>query len=225
MNQLYLLYRELNAEHNQPMLDEHVGQIYDDLDIEVILCRCGRWVPKQTAHFYEPLNAWLGDVCCWDERLRSHDPVQELLNHAIAETGWNESSINQLFKEFIKEEGLIPEFAEFIEAKVAAETDEAIPEEALEEEEDPIEDDGTNESELYFKTPKCPTCGEYASGVLESVLGIAELRHNKDGGFTYAGETDVDWDTQESYATRKGFYSLRCPNRDAWESEVIERET
>jgi hypothetical protein len=150
------------------------------------------------------------------------DPVQDILNVAVAETGWNETTINQLFKEFIQEEKLLEEFAEFIEAKAAAELEGSTPEEELEEEDDPIDDDGQNESHLFFATPNCPTCGESASGIVESVLGTAELVHNKDGGFSYAGETEVDWDTQESLVENEKV-SLRCPNNDAWESEVISK--
>jgi hypothetical protein len=44
---------------------------YDDPDEEdLVLCRfCGRQVPASTAHLYQ--GGWVGDDCCWDERLRS----------------------------------------------------------------------------------------------------------------------------------------------------------
>jgi hypothetical protein len=38
--------------------------------IKTVPCKfCGREVPEKTAHLHE--GAWVGDECCWDERLRT----------------------------------------------------------------------------------------------------------------------------------------------------------
>jgi hypothetical protein len=52
----------------------HAQITVDDIDEEedVVACKlCGEWVPADTAHLHQ--DAWIGDECCWDERLRSSE--------------------------------------------------------------------------------------------------------------------------------------------------------
>ena len=44
---------------------------YRRLDGNVECCMCGRQVPEETAHLHQ--DKWIGDNCCWDERLRSSE--------------------------------------------------------------------------------------------------------------------------------------------------------
>jgi hypothetical protein len=45
-------------------------QVLIDLDIELVECKfCHQPTPAHTAHRHE--YGWVGDDCCWDERLRS----------------------------------------------------------------------------------------------------------------------------------------------------------
>lgn len=39
---------------------------------ETVECKfCGKQVPADTAHLHD--GGWVGDECCWDERLRSSE--------------------------------------------------------------------------------------------------------------------------------------------------------
>jgi hypothetical protein len=50
-------------------LSSEEGEGPDD-DDETVLCRfCQRQCLARTAHLYQ--GGWVGDDCCWDERLRS----------------------------------------------------------------------------------------------------------------------------------------------------------
>lgn len=72
MDRLYNLYEEMKAGHNHSMLHQHVEAMYDDMAIETeVCCRCGRPVPTLTAHYHQGLRGTVGDVCCWDERLKA----------------------------------------------------------------------------------------------------------------------------------------------------------
>ena len=44
---------------------------YRHLDGNVECCMCGRQVPEETAHLHQ--GKWIGDNCCWDERLRASE--------------------------------------------------------------------------------------------------------------------------------------------------------
>jgi hypothetical protein len=49
--------------------DEQVEQSWRDTFPRVRCTFCGKMVPKRTAHRHQ--GKWVGDDCCWDERLRS----------------------------------------------------------------------------------------------------------------------------------------------------------
>jgi hypothetical protein len=43
---------------------------YEEPEQELVLCRfCQRECPASTAHRHQ--SGWVGDECCWDERLRA----------------------------------------------------------------------------------------------------------------------------------------------------------
>lgn len=63
---------------------------------------------------------------------------------------------------------------------------------------------------MKLVTPNCPRCGRPAKGTLENILGIALINIEKDGTFEYSGETDVDWDCQETALDDHGNVMLVC---------------
>jgi hypothetical protein len=44
----------------------------------------------------------------------------------------------------------------------------------------------------------CTECGAGVRGTLDRIVGIALVSECDDGTFTWAGETEVDWDSQET---------------------------
>lgn len=49
---------------------EDCCEVLLDFDIEYVTCKfCGKDARADTAHLHQ--DAWVGDECCWDERLRS----------------------------------------------------------------------------------------------------------------------------------------------------------
>ena len=53
-------------------LMEFIVKVKENLDIqlELVMCElCKSMVPRVTAHMHQ--NGWIGDECCWDERLRT----------------------------------------------------------------------------------------------------------------------------------------------------------
>ena len=51
---------------------EQVRQVLIDLDVELVACKfCQQPAPAYTAHPHQ--YGWVGDDCCWDERLRSSE--------------------------------------------------------------------------------------------------------------------------------------------------------
>lgn len=82
---------------------------------------------------------------------------------------------------------------------------------------------------MKIKTPCCPTCGEPPRGTVETIQGIAELlpltwgqQPADGGGFEYAGETDVVWDTQEPVTDEHERVLLVCSNHHDWYSFIEE---
>jgi hypothetical protein len=62
----------LEADPEDPTVRRYHGDSfdYDEPAGDLLLCRfCQRQVPAKTAHLYQ--GGWVGDQCCWDERLRS----------------------------------------------------------------------------------------------------------------------------------------------------------
>jgi ribosomal protein S27E len=49
---------------------DHVAEIGEPVN-EVICSICGNRTPESTAHLHA--GDWIGDTCCWDERLRSSE--------------------------------------------------------------------------------------------------------------------------------------------------------
>ena len=47
-------------------------ELYDDEDDETVECSlCGKQTPADTAHLHQ--GKWIGDDCCWDDRLKSSE--------------------------------------------------------------------------------------------------------------------------------------------------------
>ena len=71
---------------------------------------------------------------------------------------------------------------------------------------------------MKFTIPNCPHCGALAKGTLEIVNGLALLNPpDAEGNFEYAGETQIDWDSQRSCGGDHD-YILECPNGHNWPS-------
>lgn len=45
--------------------------VVKEVEICVPCCHCGLEVSAETAHLHQ--GQWIGDECCWDERLRSSE--------------------------------------------------------------------------------------------------------------------------------------------------------
>lgn len=73
---------------------------------------------------------------------------------------------------------------------------------------------------MKFITSNCPKCGQPAVAILERLYAWASL-YEENGAFDYAGESDVDWDSQEPVETDKQV-DLTCDNKDEWSSDVEE---
>ena len=48
------------------------------------------------------------------------------------------------------------------------------------------------------------------------LYGLALLDGSPSAGFDYAGETEVDWDSQETVRTENGLVTLQCGNDHTW---------
>lgn len=73
---------------------------------------------------------------------------------------------------------------------------------------------------MKLEIPKCPECGEIATGTFEMIPGIAFLTAiDSDGEVEYAGETKVLWDGQRA-VVRDGKYTLLCCNHHEWQSAI-----
>src|SRR5262249_17508625 len=68
----------------------------------------------------------------------------------------------------------------------------------------------------------CPTCGERAIGMLETVLGVALLVIGEGGIADYLGETKLDWNSQETVDGGDGAVVLTCQNGHEWPSQKID---
>ncbi|WP_218253554.1 hypothetical protein, partial [Candidatus Magnetobacterium casense] len=55
---------------NEPV-DENSLKDLNDPANTVVCHLCGKRVPSKTAHLHQ--ERWIGDACCWDERLRSSE--------------------------------------------------------------------------------------------------------------------------------------------------------
>lgn len=75
---------------------------------------------------------------------------------------------------------------------------------------------------MKFDPIKCPHCGEVARGSIETVTGVALFTGpDEKGEVEYAGETDIDWNTQETIIDEDADGDpvgviLSCPNGHEW---------
>lgn len=74
---------------------------------------------------------------------------------------------------------------------------------------------------MKFDHAKCPQCGAGPNGILEHVFGTALLAVQKDGSFDYAGETKIEWDSQETHKTPEGLVVLTCGEHE-WLAKMSE---
>ena len=69
--------------------------------------------------------------------------------------------------------------------------------------------------------PRCPECGEPARGTLEEVQGVALVMADPQTGKPlYAGETDIDWDSQQT-VQREGKPVWVCASGHDWPADAI----
>jgi len=70
----YLLYTPEGDQPSPQVVDDMrkvLQRMLDEKEPTVACKFCGKWVPAKTAHLHD--GAWVGDECCWDERLRSSE--------------------------------------------------------------------------------------------------------------------------------------------------------
>ena len=58
-----------------------------------------------------------------------------------------------------------------------------------------------------FPKVYCPYCAGLATHTVESIQALASL-HEDNGGLSYAGDTDVDWNSQQTVTLQKGKYTV-----------------
>ena len=68
---------------------------------------------------------------------------------------------------------------------------------------------------MKFDPHKCPGCGGNARGTLDNITGTALMYLDVDGEYEWLGETEVDWDSQESDVL-KGKVNLQCADCRGW---------
>lgn len=78
-----------------------------------------------------------------------------------------------------------------------------------------------SEAEQTDLIPRCPGCGEPARGTLEEVQGVALVMPDPETGKPhYAGETVVDWDSQQT-VQGEGKPVWVCAGGHDWPADVI----
>lgn len=75
---------------------------------------------------------------------------------------------------------------------------------------------------MHFLSWKCPICHQPAEGTLETVFGLALLQFDDHGKAEYAGETQIDWNTQVTCRDRDGKVTLQCPEGHRWQANRFE---
>lgn len=74
---------------------------------------------------------------------------------------------------------------------------------------------------MKFSIQKCPKCGEFAKGTLETVNGLALLTEpDIDGKSEWQGETKIWWDEQKTVTDARGKVTLVCHKGHDWQSEM-----
>ena len=50
----------------------HISESDEEEDVDMVVCTlCKKSAPVKTAHIHQ--GEWIGDECCWDEKLRSSE--------------------------------------------------------------------------------------------------------------------------------------------------------
>jgi hypothetical protein len=77
---------------------------------------------------------------------------------------------------------------------------------------------------MHFKPLRCPRCNKLPRGTLETVTGIAELVISDGGGADYSGQTDIDWNGQETVRDDQGMVTLIGECDHQWQAEMVDLE-
>ena len=77
---------------------------------------------------------------------------------------------------------------------------------------------------MQFRPFRCPECDEVARGTIDIVAVVAFIHSEDDDGcFDWAGEAEVNWDTQETIRGSAGRVLLTCSNGHEWLAEEVDR--
>lgn len=71
---------------------------------------------------------------------------------------------------------------------------------------------------MKYEPDKCPECGGEPVGTVESLLGLAGLMPDDQGGYEYSGYTDVWWDDQRTVVDDQGRVALQCEAHHQWDA-------
>ncbi|KKL73673.1 hypothetical protein LCGC14_2072550 [marine sediment metagenome] len=71
---------------------------------------------------------------------------------------------------------------------------------------------------MYWEQDQCPECGMPPAGTIDTCPGLALLKPEETGGFSYAGITDYETEEQRTQRDEDGRDSLMCENRHVWYS-------
>jgi hypothetical protein len=77
---------------------------------------------------------------------------------------------------------------------------------------------------MQFTPWKCPVCGEPAKGTLEWIYGFALLTFDASGNATYAGDAEIDWNSQATREDKSDRQILECPADHRWPAERDDAE-
>ena len=77
---------------------------------------------------------------------------------------------------------------------------------------------------MRFEPDKCPECSEEPVGTVEKVLGLAKLMPDDQGGYDYAGYTEIWWDDQKSVTDPEGRVLLQCKEHHEWYAMKVDKE-
>lgn len=70
---------------------------------------------------------------------------------------------------------------------------------------------------MKFEPSHCPACNEPTRYTCDTIPGYAKLTEPDANGITeYTGETDVDWDGQQSNQDEEGRIEVACRNWHRW---------
>lgn len=76
---------------------------------------------------------------------------------------------------------------------------------------------------MKFKIAHCAVCGEPPVAIVERVLGNAFLCEPDDtGDQNYMGETEIEWDTQETDTDADGDVEVFCDKHHFWKTAIVE---